>query len=72
MKPLAKAASVGASTVPNGRPVAGLMSIRRMTIPSKLTYRRSPAYVPAGTYCSPVAVVAETRAMRVGDAPPSG
>jgi hypothetical protein len=70
--PLAKAASVGESAVPNGKPFAGLMSIRRMTIPSKLVYSRSPAYVPAGTYCSPVAVPAETRAIRVGVAPPSG
>jgi hypothetical protein len=36
VKPLANGASVGASTVPNGRPVAGLMSIRRITMPSKL------------------------------------
>jgi hypothetical protein len=36
VKPLANAASVGVSTVPNGRPVAGSMSIRRITIPSKL------------------------------------
>jgi hypothetical protein len=34
--PLANAASVGTSTVPNGSPVAGLLSSRRMTIPSKL------------------------------------
>jgi len=39
----ANAASTGMLAVPNGRPVAGLMSIRWMTLPSRLVYRRSPA-----------------------------
>jgi hypothetical protein len=35
-KAVAKSASTGASTVPNGRPVAGSMSMRRIIFPSAL------------------------------------